>query len=423
MAQPITLPKEPALEPPPPAQSASPANRLPAWVLLLGALTALGPLSIDMYLPGFPAIAASLGSDMASVQLSLAVFLVGMGLGQLLYGPLSDRFGRKPPLYAGLLIYIAASIACALVNDIVLLTAWRFLQALGGSAAVVISRAVVRDRTNAREAARAFSLLMLVMGLAPILAPLLGGWVLLVTGWRGIFWLLAWFGVLLLIAVRFALSETVSRREAPALRPRQVMRGYARLLQHRRFMAYTLSGALAFAGMFAYIAISPHVLIELYGIPAHHFGWLFGLNALGLIAASQVNGWLLRHAAPETILGYSMWIPPLGALLVLVPVLVHIHNLTLLMFGLFVFLSSLGFIGPNTTALALAQVERREAGAAAALIGTLQFLLGTAAGVGVSLWLASDALPLAATLLICSAGALLLHKAAHPPASPELAPK
>lgn len=396
----------------PASKTSSISNYLPAWLLLLGALTAIGPLSIDMYLPGFPAIADSLGSDITSVQLSLALFLVGMGLGQLVYGPLSDRFGRKPPLYAGLIIYTVASVGCALAADIVLLTAWRFLQALGGSAAVVISRAVVRDRTNAREGARAFSLLMLVMGLAPILAPLLGGWVLVISNWRGIFWLLALIGVLLLIAVRYSLSETISRHEASPLRPIQVIRGYGQLLHDRQYIVYTLVGALNFAGMFAYIAASPHVLIELYGVPAQHFGWLFGLNALGLIAASQLNGWLLRQATPEAILKVSMWIPALGALLVLAPLLLGVHSLTLLMLGLFVFSTSIGFIGPNTTALALTQVEPRAAGSAAAMMGTLQFLLGTASGIGVSLWQNNSALPLAGMLLICAAAALALYRAA-----------
>lgn len=394
-----------------PASTPALDGRVPAWLWLLGALTAIGPLSIDMYLPGFLAIADSLGSSAASVQLTLAVFLVGMGLGQLVYGPLSDRFGRKPPLYAGLAIYIVASIGCAMAGDVVVLAIWRFLQALGGSAAIVISRAVVRDRTTARESARAFSLLMLVMGLAPILAPLLGGGVLAVTGWRGIFWVLAAFGVLLLIAVRMTLRETVSRHEAAPLRPAQLLRSYGGLLRHRQFIAYTLCGALAFAGMFAYIAASPYVLIELYGVPEQHFGWLFGLNALGLIVASQINARMLRHSVPEAILARSMWIPLLASVLMLIPVLAGAESLLLLMAGLFLFVASLGFIGPNTTALALAQVERSQAGSAAALMGALQFLLGMAAGIGVSLWHRPSALPLAGVMLVCGAAALVLYQA------------
>lgn len=385
-------------------------RRVPAWLWLLGALTAIGPLSIDMYLPGFPAIADSLGSSVANVQLTLAVFLIGMGLGQLVHGPLSDHIGRKPALYIGLMIYVAASVGCALTHDVGALAIWRFLQALGGSAATVISRAVVRDRTTAQEGARAFSLLMLVMGLAPILAPLLGGWVLVVAGWRGIFWLLAAFGVTLLIAVRLWLRETAPRERSASLGPGEVLRGYAALIRNRPFLIHALCGALAFAGMFAYIAASPHVLIELYGMPAQHFGWLFGLNALGLIGASQVNARLLHYWAPETILLRSIWFPLLAGLLMLVTALSGSRSLVLMMLGLFGFIASLGFIGPNTTALALAQVERAEAGSASALMGTLQFLLGTAAATLVSLWHVPSALPLAGAMLVCAAGAFGLHR-------------
>jgi DHA1 family bicyclomycin/chloramphenicol resistance-like MFS transporter len=259
-------------------------------------------MSIDMYLPSLPTIAADFGVEPAAAQWTLASFFIGMAFGQAVYGPLADRYGRKPPLYGGLLVYIVASLGCALAPNATALIAARFVQAVGGCAGVVIARAVVRDRFDAQTSARVYSLLMLVMGLAPILAPLLGGWVLAFAGWRTIFIILALFGLSCLFTVWRYLPET---RPPAALSTGGIgptLRVYAGLLGDRAFLGYVLSGGFAQAGMFAYITGSPHVFIELYGVPAHAYSWLFGLNALGLIASSQINRRLLLRYTAETIL-------------------------------------------------------------------------------------------------------------------------
>ena len=250
-------------------------------------------MSVDMYLPSLPTIAADFGVTPAATQWTLTSFFIGMAFGQAVYGPLADRYGRKPPLYGGLLVYIVASVGCALAANAPILIAARFVQAVGGCAGIVIARAVVRDRFDAHSSARIYSLLMLVMGLAPILAPLLGGWVLFFTHWRMIFLILALFGLGCLLAVWRYLPET---RLSAAPLPSGIgptLRVYTDLLRDRAFLGYVLSGGFAQAGMFAYITGSPHVFIELYGVSAQAYGWFFGLNALGLIASSQINRCLL----------------------------------------------------------------------------------------------------------------------------------
>lgn len=382
---------------------------LPKWLLLLALLTAIGPLSIDMYLPSFPLIAQSLGSHPASVQLTLAVFLVGMASGQLVYGPLSDCYGRKPPLYAGLALYIVASIACAKADSLEILMVARFFQALGGSAGVVISRAVIRDRTSVEEGARAFSLIMLVMGAAPILAPLLGGILLPVIGWRGLFYVLVAVAVFALIAMHVSMQETMPRTVPARARLRGILRDYRELLCDRRMISCAMTGAFNYGGMFSYIAGSPYVFIELFGVAPQHFGWLFGLNAFGFILASQLNARLVMRLGAGRLLRRIIWVPVAAALLALLPILLGVYSLPLLMLSLFVYMSTMGFVAPNAMALALAEQGQR-AGAASALIGTLQFLIGTLGGVTVSLWHAPSALPLAAAMVFFACGGWLVHR-------------
>jgi len=379
------------------------------WLILLGALTAIGPLSIDMYLPAFPAIEQGLGARAGTVEYTLAAFFVGMALGQLVYGPLSDRFGRRPPLLAGLALYTVASAGCALAVSVHGLVAWRFIEALGGCAGLVISRAVVRDRCGAREAARAFSMLILVFGLAPILAPIVGGWVVTAFGWRAIFLLLALFGLLSLVAVYFGLPETHGTRHEPPLHPLRTLATYGRLLTNRAFLGYSLSGALAFAGMFAYIAGSPFVLIELGGIPPRHFGWIFGLNALGFVLLSQVNAHRLKTTALTTLLRRAVAVPALAGVALAVLGLAGLLPLPLVLAGFFVYVASLGFIGPNATAAALA-THGQQAGTASALLGALQFALATLAGAMVGAWHDGTARPLMLVMGLCGAGGWLAHR-------------
>lgn len=385
------------------------AGRFPGWLLILGALTAIGPLAIDMYLPAFAAIEHSLSAPAGSAELTLAGFFIGMASGQLVWGPLSDRFGRKPPLYAGLAMFALASLGCALTDDIAALTVWRLLQALGGSVGMVIARAIVRDRCTARESARAFSTLILVMGLAPILAPIIGGWVVTTLDWRAIFLLLFAFALACLLAIRLGLPESHSTRHEPPLNAQRIAGDYASLFASRAFLGYTLSGGLAMAGMFAYIAGSPLVLIQLGGIAPQHFGWAFGINALGFVAASQLNARSLKTIAPTRMLRHALWLPALAGLTLFGLTLSGLANLPLTLLLMFVYVSSLGFIAPNASASALATFGQR-AGTASALMGALQFGLATLTGIGISQLHDGTARPLALLLAICGVSAWVLHR-------------
>lgn len=378
-------------------------RHFPGWLVLLGVLTAIGPLSIDMYLPAFLAIAEDLGSARGAVERTLPMFLCGLALGQLVYGPLSDRFGRRPPLLAGLVLYLVGTIGCALSADVDHLSAWRLVQALGGGVGMVISRAVIRDRLDPRASAHALSVLMLVMGAAPILAPLLGGWMLVVASWRGIFWFQALFAVGCLIAVTLALRETRDPAHVQPLRVGGAARTYLRLLGDSRLLLPVLAGAFGMGGMFAYIAGSPFVLMGLHGLSEQQYAMVFGLNAFGLIAASQLNGWWLRRLCPNEVLARSFWIPPVAGLLLLGLGLYGSPPLGLLLAALFAYVSSLGLISPNTGAMAMAD-QGRAAGAASALLGAVSFAVGTLSGLAVSFGEGHGALPL--TAIMCASGLL-----------------
>jgi DHA1 family bicyclomycin/chloramphenicol resistance-like MFS transporter len=366
-------------------------------------------MSIDMYLPSLPALARALQADAAAVQMTLAAFFVGMALGQTLYGPLADRFGRKRPLYAGIALYVLASVACALASDIRTLIAARFVQALGACSGMVIARAVVRDLFAAQDAARMFSVLMLVMGVAPILAPLAGGQLLLHFGWASIFWALGGFGLLCLAVSLLWLPET-HRGVRSALSIGGVLRAYGRLLADRGFLRYALSGALASAALFAYIAGSPFVFIDLYGLPAQHYGWLFGSNALGLIAASQINRRLLRERSAAHVLHAASAANLAFALLLVACAVSGVGSLMGIVVPLFGFVASLGFVFPNATALAMAP-QGANAGTAAALLGILQFGLATVSSVLVSAAQNGSAVPMAAAILACAAASFVALRA------------
>src|SRR5688572_33438998 len=251
----------------------------------------MGPLAIDTYLPALPRIARELHTSDALVQVSLSVYFIGIALGQAFYGPLSDRMGRKPALYLGLVMFILASVGCALATSVQMLIAFRFLQALGGCAPLVVPRAIVRDHFDQRGSVRMLSILILIMGVAPILAPLIGGQLLVMFGWRSAFWALAAYSAVWFVLAFLFLDEslpTARRRREPLS---AILRIYGRLLLDRRYMGYVASGGLMFAGLLTYITGSAFVYIELFDVPADRFGLFFGMNAIGLIAASQVNGW------------------------------------------------------------------------------------------------------------------------------------
>jgi DHA1 family bicyclomycin/chloramphenicol resistance-like MFS transporter len=381
----------------------------PYLPLVLGALTAFGPMSIDMYLPSFPALARDLGTDVSSVELTLSAFLVGLAVGQAFYGPLSDRVGRKPPLYAGIALYVIASAGCALTRSIDGLIVLRVVQSLGACAGMVLARAVVRDLYEERESARVFSLLMLIMGAAPILAPLAGAQVLVRFGWSAIFWLLAAFGLACLAAVARWLPETHPRERRSRAGIGAALRVYGRLLVDRRFLGFALAGGLALGGLFAYLTGSPFVFMGIHGVAPEHYGWLFGMNALGLIGASQVNLRLLARFPSRRILGHALAVNAAAGLVVLVVGATGAGGLPGLLVPLFVSIASLGFIQPNAIAGALAP-HPTVAGSAAALLGTLQFLIGAVVGALVGALHAGTALPMAGVIAVCGASGWLVYR-------------
>lgn len=383
-------------------------RRIPL-VLVLGSLTALGPLSIDMYLPSLPALQRDLGTTASLTQLTLAAYFAGLGLGQLVYGPLSDRFGRKRPLYAGLAIYVLASIACAASPSVHALIALRFAQALGGAAGQVVTRAVVRDLHVGAAAARMLAMLMLVMGVAPILAPLLGGWVLLVAGWRAIFGVLAAFGLACLVTMVVALPETATTR-VPSLDLGGIRRSIGLILRDRGFVANTLAGAFAQAGMFAYISGSPFVLIEIFHVSPQAYGWLFGANAVGLIAASQVNHRMLARTPPASMLaGSTVAITAVGAVLLGIA-LAAWGGLPAMAIALFAFVTCIGFIGSNATALAMEDQGAR-AGLASAVLGAAQFAVAATASSMVGLLNDGTARPMAGIMAACGGASMIASRA------------
>jgi DHA1 family bicyclomycin/chloramphenicol resistance-like MFS transporter len=347
-------------------------------VILLGSLTAMGPLAIDMYLPSLPSIGADLRASAGATQTTVSAFLAGMAIGQFLYGPASDRLGRKPPILLGVLIYIAGSVGCALAGSVELLIAGRFVQALGACAGAVVARAVVRDRFDHTETARMLSLLMLIMGMAPILAPLAGGALLSVGGWRSIFWVMAAFGVAVGAAAVFRMKESRSAETAAHARSEHPFRTYLALARDPRLVGYALAGALNGATLFTYISASPELIIQTYRIPAEAFGWVFGINAVGIIGANQVNRRLLRRMTPDRVLARAS-LAALGfAVLLALAAVTGIGERWTILPLLFLVLASYGFMGGNTTAGAL-NVDPRRAGSISALLGGLSFGTGALA--------------------------------------------
>ncbi|MFF1610819.1 multidrug effflux MFS transporter [Amycolatopsis sp. NPDC058278] len=390
------------------AERTAPSRRAQLkFVLVLGGLTAFGPLSIDMYLPALPRMATDLHAADSTVQLTLSAFIVGLALGQLVLGPLSDALGRRRPLLAGLALYIVGSVLCAVSPDALLLVAARFVQSLGAAAGIVIARATVRDLFSGTAMTKFFSTLMLVSGLAPILAPLIGGQLLNWTSWRGVFVVLTAFGVLLLAVVVFFLPEPSPARSS--LRLGRVMRTYARLALDRSFAGYALASGLLFASMFAYISGSSFALQGVYGLSPQAYSVVFGANGVGIVLAGQLNGRLVGRIRERALLRSGLLLGVAGGALVLASVLFR-APLALLLVPLFLLVSSIGLVMPNASSLALAS-HARSAGAASALLGVLQFAVGAVATPLVGLGGPGTAVPMAATMAGFAALALVAYLA------------
>lgn len=376
-------------------------------ILVLGSLTAVGPFSIDMYLPGFPAIARDLQTDISHVALSLTSYFIGISIGQMGYGPLLDRFGRKKPLVAGLLIYIIAAIGCGFSPTIHWLVAQRFLLAIGGCVGIVAARAIVRDLFPMREVARTFSTLMLVLGVSPIIAPSVGAHIADAYGWRYIFAVLAAIATLILIAVIRFLPESRPADGSISLHPLNIARSYIRVLKEPMFLAYGFASAAASAGLFSYISDSPFVFMSLFGLNEQQFGLVFSLSACGVIGASQLNRlWLRKRSSKEISMASTVAQSAVGMLLV-VGAVVGIGS-TMIVVMLVCYLVGIGFISPNTTALAI-EPFTSHAGTASALLGSMQMTAGAIGSALVSYFHNGTALPMAVLLMASSVAGLGLQ--------------
>ena len=373
---------------------------MPLYILLiLGGLSAFGPLSIDMYLPAFPAMAEDLGVSSEQIQLSLSVYFIGLASGQLVYGPLADRFGRRKPLLFGIGLFCVASLACALAPTLEWLLAARFAQALGGCAGMVVNRAVVRELCEPIDAAKAFSQLMLIMGVAPILAPLAGTALLGLAGWASIFWFLTVFAGLFALAVYFFLPETLPPHMAPPPL-RSAFGRYIRLLREPLFMFHALTGGVAMAGMFAYISGSPYVFLELYKVPVEQYAWLFGSIAACFILSAQLNSRLLRRWSQLALIRGTTFIYMLATVTLLLAAWLQVESLWLFLPPLVLSVAIISQVLPNASACALAG-HGHQAGIASALMGTMQFAIAGITSAAVGMLHDNTAVPMAGVMAVC----------------------
>ncbi|MPZ60625.1 MAG: Bcr/CflA family multidrug efflux MFS transporter [Propionibacteriales bacterium] len=382
-------------------------RRYVRFVVVLGALISLGPLTVDMYLPAFPSLAAELGAGDAAVQTTLTGMLLGLGVGQLVVGPLSDALGRRRPLLVGIGLHAAASVLCAVAPDVVSLSAVRVLQGFAGAAVVVTAMAVVRDLFSGIAAARMLSRLMLVMGAAPILAPTLGGIVLEWTSWRGIFVVLALMAAALVALAWFGLPETLPVERRRSARPRATARTYASLLRDRTFVALVLIAGLVMSAMFAYISGSSFVLQGIYGLSEQTYGLVFGINAVGIIGFTQINPLLLRRYRPSQVLTFAVSMEVVLGTVLVVTTVTGFGGLAGLLIPLASMIAFVGLALPNTPALALSR-HGEAAGTASAMLGSVQFGVGSVVAPTVGMLGSESAVPMGAVMLGVSVLAALL---------------
>jgi DHA1 family bicyclomycin/chloramphenicol resistance-like MFS transporter len=370
-------------------------------IVLLGLLSAIGPFSIDMYLPGFPAMAEDLHTTVDAVSYSLSSFFIGVCIGQLVCGPLLDRYGRKKPLIIGLLIYILASLGCALSSSIEGLIVFRFLQALGGCVGMVAPRAIVRDVFPLDENAKIFSLLILVLGVSPILAPTVGSYVVPMFGWNAVFIILTIITAAILLMVILQMKESKQPDPTFSLRAGPILSSFIFVMKEPQFFTYSLAGGVASAGLFAYLAGSPFVFMNFFGVSEQHYGGIFAVIALGLITSSQLNNIMLKKFSSEQLMKNILIIQSIIGIALLTGSFFNLLGLYGTIILIFLFLSCQGFSFPNSAALSMAPFTR-EAGSASALMGALQMGLGSLASAAVGLLNAQTPVPMAAVMAICT---------------------
>lgn len=381
-------------------------------ILILGSLATVSPFSIDMYLPGFPRIARDLGTTIDQVQLSLTSYLIGICIGQVLYGPLLDRFGRKKPLYAGLVLYVLASFGCALTSSVDALIVMRFFQAMGGCVGLVASQALVSDLFPSEKRAEVFSLITLVIAVSPMIAPTVGGYVTASIAWQWIFIILAGIVSLIIAAIYFFLPTGREADATVSLRPKAVMNGFATVIRQPQFLIYTLAGGLATAAPFAYIAGSSDVFMNIYKVTEQQYGWIFAFLAVAMVGSTQLNHILLKKFKSEQIIKVTLFYQSIVGVLLIVGVYNNWFGLYSLIGMMFIFLTGQGLTGPNGSALSLAPF-RKHTGSASALMGSWRMGAGAIISAIVSILHNNTALPMVGMMAACSLGGLVILHAGN----------
>jgi MFS transporter, DHA1 family, multidrug resistance protein len=366
-------------------------------ILILGTLTALAPFSIDMYLPGFTAIAKDLHTNTASISLTLTGFFIGFCFGQLLYGPLLDRFGRKPPLYVGLVIYIAASVACVFTHSINHLIVFRCLQALGSCGASVTAMALVRDLFRVEDSAKIYALLVLVLGASPLIAPTIGGYVTAAYGWHYVFVILTAIALVILLASIFFLPSVYQPNKELSLKPVPIIKGFLAVLVEPQFYTYAFTTSIAFAGLFVYVSGSPLIFMNLFGLTPKVYGWVFGFLSIGFIGSSQLNNLLIRKFKSEEIVRVALMAFAIVGTCFFLLSWFKCINLVSTIICLFLSLACIGIANPNSSALCLAPFSQN-AGTAASLMGAIQMGIGAAVSAFVSLFNAPSTVPVSSAI-------------------------
>ncbi len=376
-------------------------------ILILGTLTALGPFTIDMYLPGFNAIAKDLNTSVSNVSLTLSSYFIGISAGQLLYGPLLDKFGRKKPLYLGLIIYILASVGCAFIKDINSFIVLRFIQAIGSCAASVTAMTMVRDLFPPKETPKIYAKLMLVIGLSPMLAPTIGGYVTADYSWNVVFFILSFMGLGILLLSKFVLKTNYLPNTSISLRPKSILGNFKSIILTPQFYTYVFTGAIAFSGLFTYVAGSPIIFMEVYQVSEKTYGWIFAILSISFIGSSQLNSFLLRKYKSEQLIYFALRLQVFYSLVFALGIYFDWLNLYGIIAMLFLYLSCLGISNPNTAGLALAPFSKNT-GSASSLMGAIQMGVGSLASFAVGIFVTDSILPITIIFLSSSVLAMLI---------------